>query len=253
MNTYLDLFLIASALFIGSFITATANAWPKWGAVLVRRSGCGECGRTLTIRELIPVISYFAQKRHCACGKVEIWSGHPFGEAAALSIAVSAVLVSTGVATVSAIFLGWVLLFGALVDARTGLLPDVVTLGLIPVGLGVSFYLGGTVGLWAACLGAVIGFSALFLIATIYKHVRGREGIGMGDAKLLAAGGAWCGVMALPWIVAIGAGATLVYVAIRSFGGAKISGKTAIPFGPGLSLGVFTAHLLSQQTFATGY
>lgn len=253
MNTFLDLFLLASALFIGSFLTATALCWPDWAAVLRPRSGCGNCGRTLRMQEQIPVVSYVFQRGRCAACASPIWPGHPIGELAALLIVVAAVLVTDGPATLVASLLGFALLFGALVDARTHLLPDVVTLGLIPAGLAWAWFSHGTPGLLDSSLGAILGFSVLFLIGWLYRQLRGREGLGMGDSKLLAAGGAWCGALALPWIVAIGAGATLVFVAALALSGRKITGDLALPFGPGLAFGVFAAHLLVQPVFATGY
>ena len=165
-------------------------------------------------------------------------------------IAITAVLATDGPTTWLAVGLGWVLLFGALVDARTHLLPDIVTLGLIPLGLGASYLTGSMSGLIGATLGAIIGYASLAGLAWAYKKFRGRDGIGMGDAKLLAAGGAWCGAYALPWIVAIGAGSTLIFVAILALLGRDVSGKTALPFGPGLALGIFIAYLISQFPFA---
>jgi len=139
---------------------------------------------------------------------------------------------------------GWVLLFAALVDLRTFLLPDVATLGLIPAGLVVAFLNGGlsTVGLNA--LAALIGFASLALISETYKRLRGREGLGLGDAKLLAAGGAFAGPFALPWIVMTGAGATLLIVLIGHVLGRKASADTAVPLGPGLAAGCYLAYSL---------
>lgn len=253
MSGFIDLFLIASALFVGSFITAAARAWPDWSAVLTPRSGCEGCGRALRPAELVPVASFLLQRGKCRTCAAPIWPGHPVGEALSLLIAIAGVILTGGLTTVVSVLLGWVLLFGALVDARTQLLPDAVTLGLIPAGLAAAYFLDGPPGILEASLGAVFGFAALWLIGVAYSRIRGRDGLGMGDAKLLAAGGAWCGAFALPWIVAIGAGATLVFVAIRSLLGSKVTAETAIAFGPGLCAGIFTAWLIAQRAFPYGY
>lgn len=252
MIAYSDLFLVAGSLFIGSFLTASSRAWPNWSEILNGRSRCSECGHGLTIAELVPVISFVRQKGQCRHCKTAIWPGHPIGEILALLIALAAVITTNGATTWLAVGLGWVLLFGALVDARTHLLPDFVTLGLIPLGLGASYLTGGGAGLIGATLGVIIGYASLAGLAWAYKNFRGRDGIGMGDAKLLAAGGAWCGAYALPWIVAIGAGGTLVFVAILALLGRNVTGQTAMPFGPGLALGIFIAYLINQFPFAPG-
>lgn len=253
MNTaFLDIFLIAASPFIGSFVTATALAWPDWSRTAVARSSCEACGHTLTVRELVPVLSYLVQRGKCrTCGSA-ISPLHPAGEAAAVVVALAAVIATGGWTTLLAALLGWILLFAALVDFRTFLLPDVVTIGLIPAGLAVSYALGGLDEFVWAAAGAAAGYLILTVIALLYRMLRGREGLGMGDAKLLAAGGAWCGLLALPWIVAIGAGLTLFGVAIASVFGTKLTRDLALPFGPGLAAGVFLAFLLVRSPLAAG-
>lgn len=251
-TAFLDIFLIAGSPFIGSFVTATARAWPDWSRVGVSRSSCEGCGRTLGLRDLVPVFSYFVQGGKCRTCETNIWPLHPAGEAVAIFVAVAAVIATDDWTTLIATLLGWSLLFASLVDLRTFLLPDVITLGLIPVGLGVSYGLGGADALIWAAAGAAAGYIILAGIALLYRLLRGREGLGMGDAKLLAAGGAWCGLVALPWIVAIGAGLTLFGVAIASVFGTKLTRDLALPFGPGLAAGVFLAFLLVRSPLAAG-
>ncbi len=176
---------------------------------------------------------------------------HPIGEICALAIAIVAVIAFDGATTLAAALFGWVLLFGALVDLRTFLLPDIVTLGLIPAGFGMAYIGGGREALVLAAIAAVAGFASLALIAWIYRRLRGRDGLGIGDAKLLAAGGAWAGPIALPWIVAIGAGATLLIVVIGHFLGRKADAETAVPLGPGLAAGCFLAYSLPDLVQAT--
>jgi leader peptidase (prepilin peptidase)/N-methyltransferase len=249
--TFLDVFLIAAGPFVGSFVTASSRAWPDWNRIVKGRSSCDECGRQLRPWELIPIVSYVIQRGRCtACGE-PIPRVHPIGEICALVIAIIAVAAFDNGWTLAAALFGWVLLFGALVDLRTFLLPDVVTLGLIPAGLGLAFLDGGLDTFLQAALAAALGLASLGLIAWLYRQLRGRDGLGLGDAKLLAAGGAWTGPFALPWIVAIGAGATLLIVVIAHVFGRKASAETAVPLGPGLAAGCFLAYCLPDLIQAT--
>lgn len=241
---FLDIFLAAGALFIGSFLTAAARAWPDWGQILFSRSSCTACGTRLRPYELIPVASYFLQRGRCRHCEAPIWWLHPFGELAALAIALMAIISFESWQTLAAALFGWILLFGALVDARTFLLPDLVTLGLIPAGLAIAAYNGGSGQFLLHLTAAVAGFVSLAFIGWAYKRIRGREGLGLGDAKLLAAGGAWTGLYALPWIVALGAGATLLILLLGHLLGRPVSTDTAVPLGPGLAAGCYLAYCL---------
>lgn len=244
INGFLDVFLVAASPFIGSFVTASSRSWPDWLRIATGRSSCDACGRRLSPLELIPVVSFLIQRGKCrACGAPIPWV-HPVGELVALVIGIFAVLAFDDGGTLAAALFGWILLFGALVDIRTFLLPDVVTLGLIPAGLAIAYLSGGLDLLWLNSLAALIGFASLAAVSEIYKRLRGREGLGLGDAKLLAAGGAWAGPLALPWIVMLGAGATLFIVLIGHVLGRKATADTAVPLGPGLAAGCYLAYCL---------
>ncbi|GJL97972.1 MAG: type 4 prepilin-like proteins leader peptide-processing enzyme [Hyphobacterium sp.] len=244
IDGYLDVFLILAGAFVGSFITASAKAWPDWSQIVSGRSACAHCGQKLSPWELIPIVSFIILRGRCRNCKTDISGLHPIGEAAALVIAISAVIAFDGWATLLAVLFGWMLLFGALVDIRTFLIPDVVSVGLIPTGLLVTFFNAGQQAALMHAFAAIIGFASLAIIAVVYRYLRGREGLGMGDAKLLAAGGAWAGLYALPWIVAIGAGATLLIVAIGHVLGRQAHADSAVPLGPGLAAGCYLAYSL---------
>ncbi|MEE2525557.1 A24 family peptidase [Hyphobacterium sp. HN65] len=251
IGPFLDVFLIAAGPFIGSFITASSRAWPDWRQIALGRSACSECGHRLRPWELIPVVSFFLQKGKCRKCGAPIWPLHPVGEIVALIIPLIAVLAFDGGWTLAASLFGWVLLFGALVDLRTFLLPDVVTLGLVPPGLALAFLSGGPGGFLEHLLAALLGFATLAGIAWLYRRLRGREGLGMGDAKLLAAGGAWAGPFALAWSVAIGAGVTLFIVSIAQLLGSKTEAETPVPLGPGLAAGCYLAYCLPSLVQTT--
>jgi leader peptidase (prepilin peptidase)/N-methyltransferase len=113
-------------------------------------------------------------------------------------------------------------------------LPDLITLPLVLAGLAVTLALVPDAAFWNA-LGAVLGYLALRSIALAYRLVRGREGLGAGDAKLLAAAGAWLGAGALPSLVLIAALAALIGAGLAAIAGRSMRATTAVPFGPFLA------------------
>jgi prepilin signal peptidase PulO-like enzyme (type II secretory pathway) len=121
-----------------------------------------------------------------------------------------------------------------IIDARSYRLPDILTLPLIGLGVLQAFVLKLS---WVdSLIGAVIGYAAFVVIEIGFKKLRGKDGLGRGDAKLLAAGGAWCGWSGLPLIVLIGSFMALIALLFPSFRRRSESGR--IPFGPFLALGI---------------
>ncbi len=119
----------------------------------------------------------------------------------------------------------------SVIDLKTFRLPNVLTFALIGTGLLHGWIFG--VNFRDYVIGAAVGYLAFFLVEVIYKQLRGRDGLGRGDAKLLAGGGAWCGWYGLPFIVLIASGMGLVAALFPSV---RKAGK--IPFGPFLALGI---------------
>lgn len=134
--------------------------------------------------------------------------------------------------------LGSVLLALSVIDLRVRKLPDALTLPLIGAGLVWAIWEGRP---WQThAVGAALGYVIFVAIEVAYRHVRGQDGLGRGDAKLLAAGGAWCGLYGLPLIVLAASAAGLVWL----LGGAAIRHQaldrhTSIPFGPFLAVAIF--------------
>jgi prepilin signal peptidase PulO-like enzyme (type II secretory pathway) len=122
----------------------------------------------------------------------------------------------------------------AWIDIRTLRLPDPLTLPLIGAGLVQSWYFTGNV--WHALTGAAAGYLFFLVIEKGYRALRGQDGLGRGDAKLLAAGGAWCGWLGLPWIVLIASGSGLAFAGALTLLGRRPAGM--MPFGPFLALGI---------------
>jgi leader peptidase (prepilin peptidase)/N-methyltransferase len=156
--------------------------------------------------------------------------------------------------------LGWTLIALSIVDARTFLLPDCLTLPLIVIGVVHSAWIGTAAGSevhdylveggWSL-VAAAAGFLVMALIARTFRHVRGIEGLGLGDAKLLAAAGAWLGLMALPSVVLIAAVTALLstLVAHGLLRRGEPLGTTPVPFGPYLAGATWIVALYGPLSF----
>ena len=120
------------------------------------------------------------------------------------------------------------------IDARTYRLPDALTLPLIACGIIQSWYFTG--GLVDSLIGAGVGYFAFVALEVAYRRLRGKDGLGRGDAKLLAAGGAWCGWMGLSWIVLIASATGIAWIGLLTVLTHRRPGL--IPFGPFLAFGI---------------
>ena len=198
------------------------------------RSRCPDCGHQITSMENIPVLSYLLLKGKCAGCGTSISARYPIIEVfTAVLSAYAAWHFGPKLQTVGALLLLWCLIALAAIDFDTQLLPDAITLPLL--WLGLVFNLMDTyVDLPAAVVGAMAGYLALWTVFWLFKLATGKEGMGYGDFKLLAALGAWLGWQMLPTIIllssVVGAvvGITLIVVARRGR-------NVPIPFGPYLA------------------
>lgn len=138
------------------------------------------------------------------------------------------------------------LLLLSYIDLRTGLLPDLLTLPLGIVGFGLSLYTGGWI---QSVAGGVAGYALIAGLAAFWRSQRGYEGIGLGDAKLLAASGFWVGVIALPVILLVASIFGLVIALIMAKAMRSDDMNVAIPFGPFLALGTWAAWCGAQNLF----
>ncbi|MEO0412832.1 MAG: A24 family peptidase [Pseudomonadota bacterium] len=141
--------------------------------------------------------------------------------------------------------------YASYIDIRSYLLLDVLTLPLVIFGLALAF-LGQGPALLDATLGAALGYGALWALAIFYRKVRGREGLGLGDAKLLCAAGAWCGALALPFVLLISSLSALAVVGVAALGGRQLQAEFKIPFGPFLSFGFFITWTLQALKVLSG-
>lgn len=134
------------------------------------------------------------------------------------------------------------------IDIESYRLPDALTLSLVLAGLGFAVVHG-----WdsfpARLLAALAGYAVLYLVAVLYRQLRGRAGLGLGDAKLLAAAGAWLGAAALPMVVLIASVSALVWAGALALRGRAVTGTTVLPFGPFLALGFWIVWLYGLFEF----
>lgn len=139
----------------------------------------------------------------------------------------------------------------SIIDARTFRLPDWLTLPLIVAGLGMAWVTDAPLLIHAA--GAVIGYGGLVGLELTYRRLRGRDGIGRGDAKLLAAGGAWCGVWALPLILLAASLSALLAVLVMAVVRRQTpAASERVAFGPYLALAIALVWGLSRAGLTPG-
>ncbi len=199
------------------------------------RSRCPACGHQISAIENIPLISYlFVLKGKCAGCQAPISPRYPIIEAVTgLLSAYTAWHFGPTLACAGALLLLWALLALSAIDLDTQLLPDSMTLPLLWAGL--AFNLAGTyTDLGSAVVGAMAGYLALWTVFWLFKLATGKEGMGYGDFKLLAALGAWLGWQMLPAIIllssVVGAAVGITLIIATRHGR-----NIPIPFGPYLA------------------
>lgn len=199
------------------------------------RSSCPHCGHRITARENIPVFSYLALRGKCSACQAPIALRYPLIEV--LTAAISAGLIwhfGSGWPGLASLLFAYLLIALTFIDFDTQLLPDDLTLPLLWAGLLINLN-GVFVPLHDAVIGAAAGYLALWLVYKGFKLATGKEGMGYGDFKLLAALGAWLGWTALPSVILLSSALGAV-IGIGLIVFAKRDREQAIPFGPYLAL-----------------
>ncbi|MCP5364169.1 MAG: prepilin peptidase [Hyphomicrobiales bacterium] len=233
---------VAIAPFVGSFLGVVALRMPAGRDALWGRSQCPHCGHFLTAIDLVPLASWAVNRGRCRHCGASVGLFYPVMELAAVVIALWAASEVSGWLLCLSCALGWTLLTLSVIDQEHFLLPDALTLPLAVTGLAVAADLNaGAIG--DHILGAFAGFSFFAAVCLLYRRVRGREGLGWGDAKLLCASGAWLSWQALPTVVAIGAASALIATVIGSVWRRTVSANVPIPFGPHLCLATWLTWL----------
>ncbi len=219
--------------------------------LIVPRSACPHCNHAISAWENIPVFSYLLLRGKCRACNAAISPRYPIIEAiSGLLCGFAAWHFGFGLAALGAILLIWALLALTAIDFDTQLLPDDITLPLIWAGLLFNLY-GAFTTLNDAFLGAVFGYLALWSVYWLFKLITGKEGMGYGDFKLLAALGAWLGWQLLPLIIILSSLVGAV-VGITLIVAVKHGRNIPIPFGPYLAGGGLIA-LFWGQTLTQNY
>jgi leader peptidase (prepilin peptidase)/N-methyltransferase len=249
-------FVIIFGLVIGSFLTVVVHRLPimlerAWHAetaaeqppaaerynLAVPRSACPHCGHVLRPWENIPVVSFVLLRGRCAKCQARVSARYPLTElATALFAALSLFAFGPNWIALVAFGLCAMLLAMSLIDFDTRFLPDSLTLPLLWAGLIVNLGDTAFAPLHEAVIGAIAGYLFLWCVYWLFRLVRGVEGMGYGDFKLLAALGAWLGWEALPQIVLVSAVAGAIFGLVAT-GIGKMRFEEPLPFGPFLAAG----------------
>ncbi len=223
------------------------------GDLIAPRSYCPSCKTPIERAHLAPLLGYLLTRGRCASCGARIALRYPLVELLGAGAALGACLLFGF--TLSALFAAvffWCLIALAVIDLETGYLPDAIVLPLIAAGL-IANAGDRYVLFFDAAVGAAAGYLVFALIRLAYATVRGREGLGLGDAKLLAAIGAWAGWQGLPAAVFVAAAGSLAVILVMRLGGRRFDAGDALPFGPGLCFGgaaVLAAGRLDFTRFA---
>lgn len=255
----LELWILTAAVFglaFGSFLNVVIHRLPKmmeadWALqcaelrneplpeqprynLSVPRSACPHCGHQITVLENIPLVSWLMLRGKCSTCKAPISARYPLVEGCtALLFAASIWHFGPTVQALGAILFLTILLALALIDFDTTLLPDDLTLPLLWAGLLVNLW-GTYTSLPSAVVGAMAGYLSLWSVYWGFKLLTGKEGMGYGDFKLLAALGAWLGWKMLPLLILLSSFVGAV-IGIALMVLAKRGRDIPMPFGPYLA------------------
>jgi leader peptidase (prepilin peptidase)/N-methyltransferase len=238
-NTLATVFAGLFGLALGSFLNVCIHRIPEGGSLVSPPSSCPDCGYRIRFYDNVPLLSYLLLRGRCrSCGR-PISPRYPLVELITGVMSLALVL-KVGLSVGFFLSLAFVcaLLLVSFIDLQHQIIPDVISLPGILIGIVQSFTPWRTVPWMDAVIGAAAGGGFLFAVAWGFKKWTGKDGMGLGDVKLLAMIGAWMGWRVLPFIILlsslsgilIGGGALLL---------ARKGLRVRIPFGPFLSIGAF--------------
>lgn len=229
----------------GASPTVSQSALPDTCAYTLLRPGwqCPHCAAPVRGWHRLPVASWLGLRGRCARCRQPIDWRYPVAEAlCAAGFAACAWRFGPSPMALCAMGLGAALLVLTWIDLETSLLPDAITLPLAWAGLLVNLD-GALAPLPMAVAGAVVGYGFLWVLFHVFRLLTGREGMGYGDFKLLAALGAWFGLTALPWLLLVASLAGVAGAGVLRWVGRARRGQS-LPFGPYLALAGLVALMM---------
>lgn len=214
--------------------------------LFIPRSQCPDCGHMITAIENVPVFSYLFLKGKCRSCKTPISIQYPLIEVFTVFLSLLvAWKFGPNVHTIAGLILVWTLITLSIIDAKTMLLPDNLTLPLLWLGI-LANYFGLFTDLKSSVIGAMAGYLSLWSVYHLFRLLTGKEGMGYGDFKLLAALGAWGGWQILPFTIFassfLGAVFGILLMVIQ-----RSKDSQPLPFGPWLALAGFIAFIWRDE------
>ena len=221
--------------------------------LVVPRSACPNCGKQIKAWQNIPIISYLLLRGRCSGCQQKISARYPVVEfLTAVLAAVCALRMGFGLEALMAIGLTFALVAISMIDYDHQLIPDSIVLPLLWVGLAMSLFhdsVGGSflfVSPRDSIIGAIAGYLSLWSVYKVFKLLTGKEGMGYGDFKLLAALGAWLGWQSLHLVILLSAVVGALFgIAMIMFRGRDR--QLPIPFGPYLAAAGWVTMLWGEQ------
>ncbi|MDH5472030.1 MAG: A24 family peptidase [Gammaproteobacteria bacterium] len=209
-------------------------------------STCPKCGHKIRAWENIPVISYLLLKGKCASCKTSISAEYPLIETiTAIASIIIANHYGVSLQTLSALFFTWALIALTMIDFHKQLLPDSIVFPLLWLGILISLF-DTFVNLQTSVIGAMAGYLTLWSIYHLFKILTGKEGMGYGDFKLLAALGAWMGWKMLPLIIVMSSFVGAI-IGITMIVFVRHDKNVPIPFGPFLAIAGWIALIWGES------
>lgn len=227
---------------VGSFLATLVIRWPHDRSVIAGRSACDGCRRTLRAWELVPLVSALASRGRCRSCGAAIDSRHWHIELGCAVLGVTSGFAAPGPVGVAGAVFGWLLLTLAALDVAEFWLPDVLTGALAAAGIVAAVVAPPE---WPdRLIGGIAGFASLWLIAFAYRRLRGREGLGGGDPKLLGAIGLWLGWAMLPFVLLLACLVGLGSVLAKRMRGQRVKATDPIPFGALMAIAAYPVWLV---------
>jgi leader peptidase (prepilin peptidase)/N-methyltransferase len=237
MDIFFYVVVFVFGLAVGSFLNVVIWRWPRKESIIQPGSHCPKCGSPIAWYDNIPVLSFILLKGKCRHCKEKISFRYPLIELLAGLLSVLAFWLF-GFSRWYFIYYAFLasLFAASIIDIEHRLIPDEISVGGMVVGIGLSFLPERRIPVFDSLLGAIAGFLILFIVAELYYLITRREGMGLGDAKLLAMIGAFLGLRSLPLVIFAGSMLGTI-IGIFFLFLSKEGRFYKIPFGPFLSVG----------------